>query len=198
MYYRVSQEKVDAVLEDLRKHVPNFQIVYKDEPMPTWWLKALFQLIAWIGIILPNVNKRWLEDISNGIGRWIIFPTREGYSDLRKYSVYVTLRHESVHLKDMAKNPLHFILTYGILPLPFYRSGRAHWEFRGYAQNLIVEYEEFGKISDDNVAWVKKQFTAPTYLWMDMRRELVSEKVNTLRSDIVKGKVSGRFPDISW
>lgn len=197
---RVSQAKVDALLEDMYKHIPGLQIIYKDEAMPTWWLQVLAWFIAVIGVFNPEFKQSWESTISNGIGsKWVLLPSRATHGDFTKYNVYATLRHEYVHLRDQQAGPIWFYLTYLLFPLPIWYTGRAHWECRGYAQNMIVEFEEFGEISQELKDWVKAQFTGTLYLWMWRDKGYVDSRVEEIAQGVSRGVYQGYFPrDMSW
>ena len=196
---RVSQEKVDDLLAFAERKISDLEIYYKDEKIPVFWIRFLFFFVGIVGFFNRGFKKRWESSISNGLGgRYLIFPSRKTHSDLRDYRVYKIFRHELVHLIDQRKRPIWFNLTYALLPLPILLSGRSHWEFRGYAQNLIVRFEEFGYIDDSYLEWIADQFTGSLYLWMYPFRGSLMKKLRRLREAIVSGDVSGKYPDLKF
>ncbi len=83
----------------------------------------------------------------------------------------ILLRHELVHVKQMAKYsvPLFFFL-YIFVPFPIGLGYfRAKFEKEGYAETLKARYEYYGE-SDIKSAecreWIVKQFTGSAYGWM--------------------------------
>lgn len=196
---KVSQEKVDALMEDMHENIPDLQIIYKDEPLPKWWMKVLFFLVSVVGFFNSSFEDKWMKRISNGIGgKWIMLPSKNSHGDFTEYNVYTVIRHEYAHLLDQKKYPFVFGLTYALFPLPSGLAGRAHWEFRGYAQNLIVQWEEFGRINDQTVEWIASQFWGSLYFWMWPFKKYVRKKLKGLVEDIKAGKVEGYNPDIKW
>lgn len=199
MAHKVEPDKVQALLEYVEAEVPEIEILYKDEPLPTWWLKFVFLMVRLVGLISPSFADTWFNRVSNSIGKkYIIFPNRKDWSDFTDYSTYVIFRHELVHTRDVRRWGIFFLLTYVLLPLPTLFAGRAHWEFRGYAQNMIVRYEERGEISDSYLDWIESQYTGSLYFWMWPWRRGVRKRLERLRDDIYSGKVSGFYPDLTW
>lgn len=218
--YQVSQQKVDDLLADIEKNIPDAEISYKDEGAPSLFVAFLFFLVSFIGKIgsflekfptklstpfhllgneLSNFDRVFFTRVSNGIGgKYIIFPSRETHGNLRDYHVYSILRHEYVHLLDQKRRPFIFNLTYVLLPLPFILSGRAHWELRGYAQNMIVRHEEFGRIPDQMIESISRQFWKPLYVWMFPFKKKVRSKITRLKDLIEKGEIEGFNPDIKF
>lgn len=199
MSAKVSQEKVDDLKADIRENIPDAEIIYKDEPLPKWWMHVLFLIIKVIGLFASEFEKTWFNSISNGIGgKWIFLPSRETHGDHRDLHVYKILRHEYVHLRDQNNYPFWFGLTYIFLPLPTLFTGRAHWEIRGYVQNMIVEYEERGYISDRYLEWIGEQFWGGLYLWMYPFKKVVRDKLRVVRDAIEDGQIKGLYPDVKW
>jgi hypothetical protein len=195
---RISEEKVNLLLDDMRLRAPEIEIIYKDEPLPNvWYLKFIFGLVNLVGIFSKSFKDKWMSSYANGIGRFIIFPTRKDFSDFTEYRTYALLRHEYVHVLDMKKNPLWFILTYVLLPLPLLVSGRAYWELRGYVQNMLVMYEERGILPDTYIKQLSRPFYGGMYFFMFPFKSLVLKRLFRLKEDIESGKVQGYYPPIS-
>ena len=196
---KISDAKVEELKRYTEEKVPDLQILYKDEPLPTLWVKFLFLLVRMVGWFSPAFEKKWMSQVSNAMGtKYMIFPSRERYSDLSDYNTYAIYMHELVHLQDMRKYGLWFVLTYAFLPLPILAAGRAHWEFKGYTQNLIVRFEETGTISDKTLEWVAEQYGGTLYFWMWPFKAYVRKKLERLRQDIYDGKVTGFHPEVKW
>jgi len=200
MSRKIADEKVEALRKYSEEKVPDLVIIYKDEPLPdVWWLKLLFWLVAVVGFFSPAWETKWMSRVSNAIGtRYMVFPTREGYGDLSDWRTYTVYRHELVHLQDVRKYGIWFLLTYAILPLPVLLAGRAHWEYRAYAQNMLVRYEEFGEIPDSTLDWIGEHYWGTLYFWMWPFKKYVRKKLERLRQDIYDGKVQGYHPEVTW
>lgn len=196
---KISPERVAELEAYAREKVPDLEIIYKDEPLPTLWIKFVFLMVSFVGLFSKKFEADWYSRISNAMSpKYILFPTREHYSDLSDYNTYMIFRHELVHLQDMRERGIWFTLSYVLFPLPLFRTGRAHWEFRGYAQNLIVRFEETGVIPDRTLDWVADQYTGGLYFLMWTNRSYVDTKLRMLRDDIYAGKVQGYHPDLTW
>ena len=187
---KIEQEKVDALLRFAKRQLPDLHIGYRDEPAPTWvWaiVNAFFRVLT---RIFPGMGR-----YSQGFGSTIMFPSRKDYGDLTDRHVYTILRHELVHLLDSKQHPRWFYLSYLFL-LPAFWTFRATWELRGYAQNMMVAYEEDGRISDSQILWIASQFTSPVYLWMWPSKRKVLARLTTLRDQILQEELKGFYPDV--
>jgi hypothetical protein len=199
MNNKISQDKVDALLKFAYDNVPDLEIVYKDEPLPTRWMAFLFMWANLVGRFSKSFKRKWENDISNAVApKYLVFPSRSTYGDLTEYHAYALFRHELVHLIDMRKHGWGFNLTYILFPFPLFFAGRSHWEFRAYTQNLLVRFEEFGIITDSTLSWVESQYTGSLYLWMWPWKKSVKRKLKSLRLLIETGEVQGFYPDVSW
>lgn len=196
MYPSVSQKKVDDLLDHMEEHAPDLQIVYKDEDQPGIWLKLVAFFIWFVGLF-SSFDEKWNNTIGNAMfGKYLLLPGAERYRDFTNLRTYLLLRHEYTHILDQRKQPIWFNLTYVLLPLPLFFSGRAHWEYRAFSQNLITYYEEVGHIPDQIVTHLKGQFTSSFYLWMWMRKSTVDRKLDELVEKVRNEEISGYDPII--
>jgi hypothetical protein len=193
---KVSQEEVDALLEEIHEHIPDFKIVYKEDK--GWWKTNIYTFFAWLffvvmGFFNPAYEKKFYKRYSNGMqGNVIVFPNRRDYEDMTQVNVYKLMRHEYVHLRDQQNHPLWWPISY-VLVLPFVFTMRAHWEFRGYQASLLTHYELNGEIPDwllDHYQW---QFTSGMYGWMMPFKKKVRARLEQMRDDIYAGKITGYF-----
>lgn len=81
-------------------------------------------------------------------------------------TMYGTLRHEYIHLRDEQKYGWWYKLSY-ILLAPILFTMRSFWERRGYTQNFIRDYERHGVVRQQTIDWAAKNFTGSNYAWMD-------------------------------
>lgn len=193
MERKITQADVQAVLDATQKATGKpVRICYRDEKAPSiYWL-----IINTFFTLLAKVYPR-MGSFSQGMGHTIMFPTRKEYGDLTDARAYVILRHECVHIRDQSKWSILYLLSYALL-LPFLCSMRAFWEFRGYAQNLIVLHELYGDIPDNYLEWIGSHFWGAPYLWMFPFKRVVLRKLKTLRARILKGEVEGLYPKINF
>jgi len=195
MQSKVSQTKLDKLMVCMRRDIPNLRIAYKDEPMPTWWLGALMMLVRLVGLIAPRLEEQWFTNYSNGIFNYLLLPSRSTHGDHLDVNVYAILRHEYVHMRDMRRHPVWFPLSY-LLVLPTVLTMRAHWELRGYTQQMLVEYECTGDVSDHTLDWIAEKFTGAMYLWMWPFGNRVRSRLKDIRRGILKGEVQGFYPAV--
>jgi hypothetical protein len=193
----VSQEKVDALLKDMEANAPNVTIHYKTDKPPSLLIKLIYTLFDLIGKLSPTTKHRWYNNFANGFGNYILLPNRETFGDFTVRRNYAVLRHEYVHILDSKKYGLWFYLSYLLLPLPLLITCRAYWEFRGYAQNLIVTFEETGEIPDQHLQAYTTHFLSGMYLFMLPFKPFVLSRFEKLRELIYQGKVKGYCPNVS-
>lgn len=192
---RVSEEKVEKLKAEMDKHVPNWEIVFKqDDKWPTWWLQALKWLFQAIGFIAPQVEKLLMEDFAQTVFHYILVPWSREEFDMQKEHIYSTMRHEYIHMRDFKRFHVLFVLSY-ILP-PAFITFRAYWELRGYTQNMLVEYEEHGEVSDRTVDWIVDTFVGPNYLWMSVFRVIIRKRIEEIRRRIENEEIQGLYPNL--
>ena len=194
----VSQEKVDHLFDHMEEHVPDLQIIYKDEDQPGIWLKIVAFFIWFVGLF-SSFDKQWNNSIGNAmLGKYILLPGTKRHRDFTNLRTYTLLRHEYTHILDQRRRPFWFNLTYVLLPLPFLFSGRAHWEYRAFSQEMLAYYENTGRVHGSLVEGIKDQFTSSLYLWMWIRSSTVDRKVDELVEMVENEEISGYAPDISF
>lgn len=195
--HKISQAKVDALFEDMKRHAPDTKIYYKTEPAPNFKVAVIYAIFNFIGLFSPQTKKDWFEKFANGFGNIILLPDKKTYGDATDYITYMILRHEYVHVLESIKEGVWFYLKYLFLPLPTVLTFRADKEFRGYAQNMIVMFEEFGVIPDTYIEIIADHFSGAMYFFMLPFRGYVIRKLKELRQLIYDGHVSGFNPNIS-
>lgn len=177
-----------------------FAVKFKDEGyeglmwhyrFATWFVDAMYDAIR----LFDRSFDRTMMDYVTTYGNEVWFPSRSRYENpSRAYANYKTLRHEKAHLLDRKGffRALWFSISYVFL-LPSLFTVRCFWEMRGYAQNMIVEYEEFGVISQETRDWIVNIMTTGGYAWMIapfMKRKAI-KMVDSMASRIESGDVSG-------
>jgi hypothetical protein len=194
---KVSQKKVDRLKRKMNGEIPDLEIVYKDEEWPNHWMLTIIQLfVGFVGLFSSSFKDKFYNRMGNAFGKFLLLPNREEYSDWTDPNVHKMVRHEFVHLMDYKETPLAFVLTYVLFPLPTIFSGRVYWEIRAYAQNMMVEYELNGKVSDSTLDWIEDHFCSSMYFWMFPFRGLVREELENIREKIESEHVEGFYPDV--
>lgn len=183
---RKSQD-VDALIAQIQEHLPRFEVLYKDESV----------LQRWIGRLLWPINRTYMTEYTTVMFGKVYFPSREIVASWGAASVYRILRHEFVHLIDAKRFPLYFELSY-LLCLPCFFTMRAYWEFRGYTQDMLVEYEETGDVSTQTLDFIEARFVSAEYGWMLWPRSLVRRHLYTLRTRVLAGELRGPYPYQPW
>lgn len=87
----------------VQKDVPSFKLAYKDT---TWWMKVL-------GFFSAPFNPTFMTGYITTLGNTVYFPSQSYYEGSPKSSFSV-LAHEYVHLKDSAKYPILYQLSYAL------------------------------------------------------------------------------------
>lgn len=188
-------------LNELHRYVEanNLQhnVYYKDEGYPGLYWKFIGLVVYLYGKINPDFYHRFMTRVTNASSKDILFPSRKTHGDHSVYPVYRILRHELVHIRDAKRFPVWFQLSYTLLPLPLGLAYfRADWEFRAYAQTLIVTYNQEGSIPEDLIQAVIGHFTGHLYFWMWPFKKTMTRKVRVLVKAIEEGNVHGYYPDI--
>ncbi len=159
--------------EVFERYAEGFRIRYKDE-------SGLQRLI---GALLRPVNPHYLSRYTTVMFGRVYFPSREWCAFQGPEALYLTLRHEAVHLRDARRFPLLFQLSY-LFALPSVFTARAWWEWRGYAETLRATYEVTGCISDAQLDHITRCFTGPDYLWMCPFPRFIRGRLERLRDEI--------------
>lgn len=170
----VTFEDVAALEAALRRELPRFAIAYKDESR----LQGLIARLVW------PFNRTYATRYTTVMFGKVYFPSRAWCADCGARSIYATLRHEAVHLRDMRRFPVIFHLSY-LAVLPAGLTMRAFWEWRGYRETLRVHAELDGDIPDYVLDHIERCFTGPDYLFMCpfprfIRRKLEAERARLL------------------
>lgn len=187
MEERVTAEEIAELLAWMRERIPGLCLVHKDE-------SPVQRLIA--RLIAP-LNPRYLDTYTTVMFGRIYLPPRAVVASWSPERYYAVLRHELVHLLDARRFPLLFELSYvGLLPAVL--TARAFWEFRGYTQDMIVEHERTGTISNDTIERLAARFTGPDYGWMLPFPALVRRLLRRRRDAILSGAVRGAYPYRRW
>jgi hypothetical protein len=198
-----SEKRTRELERAFQEHVPEYKVVYKNNDGSWWsdaWMVRCVQLVIMvIGWFNPRFEKHFHRRIANGMGPYLLLPDRPKYRQWDREDVYGIIRHELVHMRDFHRHRVLFPLTYLLFPFPIGCSGRAWWEIRGYTQQMIVEYERRGKISDMTVTWIKRQLFGSLYLWPLLWpfRRLGERKIDEIRKAIEREDIEGMYPSLS-
>lgn len=171
----------------MQQHLPRFQMCYKNESR---WQK----LIGWL---LWPINRTYMTQYTTVMFGKVYFPSREQMANWGPSQVYSTLRHEFVHLMDAKRFPLWFELSYLFL-LPIGLTFRAYWEWRGYTQTLLVEYEQTGSISPNTKTYILNRFVGADYGWMFPFRKPLERWMEHTCQHIQDGIITGPYPYCAW
>lgn len=189
---RIDDDRARQAIEHAEEAIGEpIRIAYKEDGYPESWMVIVRFFVWLVGLVAPGFYERFYQDISNALGNYVLFPSRDEYGDLSNDRTYRVLRHELQHIIDYHRRPVTFMATYLLLPLPVVLSGRAWWEWRGYVQNMIVEHEISDSIRDRTLDFIEAQFTSGTYFWMFPFPETVRSKLESVRRAIESGEVGG-------
>jgi hypothetical protein len=157
METRESVDRLNRLLEELHLEFPRFKIVPK---YSSWIMRLLGKILffnrAFMTEYMTTFGTPTLYVPGKDVSLWLLSdPT----------SLYVTLRHERVHMRDGRRFPVIFQLTY-LLLLPLVLTFRSFWEWRAYRETIIATKEARGWVSMDQIEVLVRQFTGPGYLFM--------------------------------
>lgn len=138
-----------------------------------------------VGLFSRSFKQRFYNEYFTTSGDVVYCPGCADDVLARPAAYEAVLRHEAAHVRDWKAYGVKFSLTYALS-----RKWRAYWEYRGYMQNMLVEYERSGKISDLKMLWLKDVFSGPMYFWMDTDPMPTLTKI---RDDIYD--FDGKHPD---
>lgn len=147
-------EKYNEIVEELQSEFPRFRVIPKENNV---WMKILYSL---------SLMRFWNPDFMTAYVTVMFGRVYMPAHLIGTYTGYMILRHERVHLRDAARWPLLFELSYLFFPLPFVLTLRAYWEYRAYCESLVVEAERYGYVRRDSIEFYVGQFTGSYYLWM--------------------------------
>ena len=161
------------MVAELRREFRTFRLIPKERsPM----MRVLYR-----ALLMPLWCPDFMGSFTTVLVSRVYMPARLIGTD----DGYGVLRHERVHMRDCFRTGvLPFALSYVFL-LPAVLTMRSVWEMRGYAETMRVELEREGRISDETLAHVERQFTSSSYLWMCPFPGLVRRWVRRTRDRVL-------------
>jgi hypothetical protein len=146
--------RFDDMVAELRREFRTFRLVPKE--------RSPLMRLLYRALLMPLWCPDFMGSYTTVLVSWVYMPARLIGTD----QGYGVLRHERVHMRDCFRTGvLPFAVSY-VLLLPAVLTLRSVWEMRGYAETMRVELEQEGRISDELLAHVARQFTSSSYLWM--------------------------------
>jgi hypothetical protein len=170
---RITPDDVDALVAQLQGELRRFAIVYKDESR----LQRAIAVLVW------PFNRHYLTRYTTVMFGRIYFPSRAWQKRVGPTTIYETIRHEAVHLRDARRFPLIFQLTY-LFVLPTVLTMRAVWEWRAYAETIRVHQEIYGDVPDRLLERILTRFTGADYLYMCPFPRFVRRRLEALRESL--------------
>lgn len=178
----------DAAVSQVRSHIPNFEVRYKDES----WSSKVIAVLVWL------FNRNYMKSYTTTRYPRVYFPSRKYVTDSPKTAVKI-LAHEFVHLWDRKEKGAWFSFSYALpqlltlfflvvpvvlsffcswwvsllgavpallcaMPLPAY--WRMKWECRGYTMSACMNLWRYDNISKSTIDWIIEQFTGWAYYKM--------------------------------
>ena len=171
-----SSDHLDRILALVRTHVPQLRIVQKRE---VWWMRAAGRALR---PIVPDFETRY----TTVIGSTVYLPRPLG--DFPRDALAATLAHELVHQLDQQRWGPLFYVSYGVTPLPVWRTHRAYWERRAYAVDLMLAHHTGGERHLARVeARLGELFAGSGYVWMWGGRAAAQAYLAPLTDQIRRG-----------
>jgi hypothetical protein len=93
---------IDGLIEAIRKHVPGFQLKFKDES----------RFMKLLGVLTYPFNQHFMEGFITTIGTTVYFPSRKSIEEHREEGAAATMSHEFVHMWDSERQWLRYNLGY--------------------------------------------------------------------------------------
>ena len=170
------EPRLCACIEGMEAALPRFAVRFKDE-------SAMQRAVA---VLVRPFNRDYLTRYTTVWFGRVYFPSRGWCREQGPEALYVTLRHEAVHLRDARRFPILFELSY-LFALPAVFTARAWWEWRGYAETMRAIHDVGGALTDDLLDHIERQFTGASYLYMCPFPRFVRRRLERLRADITQG-----------
>ena len=166
-------------------------------------------------------QRRFLEGYNTVIGK-TVYITDITIDTKNWDKLYLTMRHEFIHMLQDDKYGLLFKVAYlfpqlvgifSILALlaiwfsnfwllslvalaalaPWPAPFRAKWELEGYTQSLLAMHEGGEVLGEHHLEWVVKQFVTAKYYFMRWGRASIEADVRSIIGRIKTGQLSGMF-----
>lgn len=159
----MSSPLTDRLLAELQREFPRLRVCPKSEDV----LQRLTALALRVATL--NGQRTYLSHYTTVFGHTIFTPSEwDQRSDAQRY---ITLRHEAVHLRQMARlGQIRMALLYGLWVFPIGLAwGRARLEWEAYAETLRASAEVYGidfARSTSMREHLVTQFTSAAYGWM--------------------------------
>jgi len=155
------------------------------------FVKALYAVMGFLsrGRFHRDFDKHYVTVFGNEV--WL--PSRRYVEDPNFEGVlYGILRHEMAHMLDREAHPVWFPLSY-VLFFPTLYTMRAEWEWRGYTQTMMVDFERYGEISDEQINRIAKIMTSGGYFFMmaPWRGAAAQARAIQIAVDITSGRLVG-------
>lgn len=168
---KITEADVIKLEEMLAIELPRFRVCYKDESA----LQKLISRLLW------PFNRRYSTDYTTVMFGRVYFPSRAWRAQAGPERIFLTLRHEAVHLRDARRFPGVFQLSY-LLLLPTVFTVRALWEMRAYNESIRAHVELNGEVPESALQVFESAFVGPDYLFMCPFRRFVRRRLLTARA----------------
>ncbi len=158
-----SEQRYEALLEELSREFPRFRLVRKPD--------SRTQRIIHYGLIGLTFGQMrdYLDNYHTTVGQ-TVYVTGD-WANRDPDSRYITLRHERVHMRQFRRfTLLGMAVLYLLVPLPIGLAYfRARFEKEAYAESMRAACELHGRDhieADRYRERILRQFCGPSYLWM--------------------------------
>jgi len=176
-------DRLDRMLGLVRSHVPDLQIVHKQD-------SRLMRVLA--GVLTP-LTPDFSTRYTTVLGRTVYLPRPMAQFD--RDQLAGVLAHELVHQIDMREHGAWFYVSYLVAPLPTGRTQRAFWERRAYAVDLMLAFHDEGEEGLQRVLrWLVATFSGPTYGWMWLGEDAAGRFLASVCRDVRDGVLQRQAP----
>lgn len=151
-----------------------------------WWHYAVPIFFFFVGLFNKKMKMDFYEIFYTCFDDTLYVPSLPYFMENME-NMESLIRHEMVHVFDDRRNPFLFKFRYLTS-----KKWRAYYEYRGYVQNMIVEFEKTGAISVNLMSSMVRTFKSSMYFWMDKNPEYA---VYVLSRYVEDGTLKGKYPD---
>ncbi len=175
--------RLERMLETIRADFPNLRLVEK-RTVP--WMRVAARVLY---PLMPGFETH----VTTVIGSTVYLPGPP--SSMDPNALAAILAHEYVHQLDQRDHGTLFYLSYGLTPLPCWRTHRAWWERRAYAVDMMLAHQEGG---DAALAALESRlralFAGPAYGWMWGGRSAAASFLRSTAQSVREGRLQRHPP----
>lgn len=192
----VTPDQVRELFDIMERHGVTIQ--YKRDGYKVWWHKVAAALAMFMFYLLRKCGlekDRTFDNFTTVFGKHIYFSSDLEGVGIEDMAMFMTIRHELIHVFQREKYRWWFIFSY-LLVLPAWWTLRgSKWEMEAYTQNMIVRHEQ-GILMEGYTNALADIFVSPSYMYMyNVRsKHKCLRALNDNYEKIKNGEIKGMWP----